>query len=417
MTLLRGNAKITIESLKNTKWRSFLTMTGIIIGIVSVVTVVGIGEGVKREVTEQISQFGTDLITVRPGTVDTGHGRDHVVPNTDVLFGMNSLSGLSESDLRTVQKSDHVRLAAPLSVVPGTVKAGGKKRDHSLVLATNASLPEALNQKVSHGEFFKDNSSDVTQQSPNTAVLGRSAAQELFNDFVPLGKSFEFRGETFIVRGMFDEFEGTPLSPASNFNNAIFIPYQKAEELTKGNSQMYSILVKPDQSENETAAIASINENLRREHGGEQDFTVLNQQQSIASSSNVLDLLTTMIAAVAAISLLVGGVGIMNIMLASVTERMHEIGVRKAIGATNRQILNQFLLESTVLSLVGGVIGVIVSVALVLGLKAYTSLDPIVSWQAILVAVGTSVAIGIIFGTAPAIKAARKDPIEALRHE
>jgi putative ABC transport system permease protein len=411
MSLVRGNVAITIESLRTTKWRSFLTMTGIIIGIVSVVTVVGIGEGVKQDVAKQINQFGADLITVRPGKVATEEGK--ILPNTDLVFGLNSLSGLNENDLQTIKSADHVKLAAPLGVVPGTVKAEGRRIDNSLVLATNDQLPAALNQKIEYGDFFEDNAAS----DDNVAVIGRGIAATLFDDYVPLGKSFEFRGQTFIVRGMFNEFEGSPLSPTSNFNNAIFIPYQKAEELTGSTTQMYSILVKPDDKKNAEAAKQNINAKLLKAHGGEQDFTVLDQDQNLAASSNVLDLLTTMIAAIAAISLLVGGVGIMNIMLASVTERMHEIGVRKAIGATNRQILNQFMLESTVLSLVGGVVGVAISVLAVFGLRAYTSLNPVLSWQAIAIAVGASLIIGIIFGTAPAVKAARKDPIEALRHE
>lgn len=413
MSLVRGNVAITIESLRKTKWRSFLTMTGIIIGIVSVVTVVGVGEGVKQDVARQINQFGTDLITIRPGNV-TSH-QERIAPNTDLVFGLNSISGLNENDLQAVKGAEHVKLAAPLGVVSGTVKADGRKISNGLVLATNSDLPAALNQKVAYGDFFAEQ--DTHQVDTNNAVIGRTIAQTLFEDSVPLGKSFDFRGETFIVRGIFDEFEGSPLSPTSNFNNAIFIPYQKAEELTGNSVQMYSILAKPVSGEKAALAKKNIDAKLLKAHGGERDFSVLDQDESLAASSDVLNLLTTMIAAIAAISLLVGGVGIMNIMLASVTERMHEIGVRKAIGATNRQILNQFMLESAILSLVGGVIGVLISLSVVFGMRAYTSLNPVISWQAIGIAVGVSLVIGILFGTAPAIKAARKDPIEALRHE
>lgn len=410
MSLLRGNVKITIESLRITKWRSLLTMLGIIIGIVSVVTVVGIGEGVKREVAKQINQFGKDLITVRPGKV--GASNHLVAANTDLLFGSASVSGLTEKDLLAIKSANHVRVAAPLSLVSGAVEVDGNTFQDNLVLATNADLPQALNREVPYGEFFKDDGS-----TGYAAVIGRGVAYHIFKDYVPLGKSFTFRGQSFIVRGMFDEFKGSALSPASNFNNAIFIPYQIAENLTGSRSQMYSILVKPDDIKNTSAAVTSMNDKLLKVHGGEADFTILNQEQSLAVSSDVLSLLTTMIAAVAAISLLVGGVGIMNIMLASVTERMHEIGVRKAIGATNRQILQQFMLESAVLSSVGGTVGVLVSVAAVGVMRAYTSLTPVISWQAIVIAVGTSLAIGVVFGTAPAIKAASKDPIQALRHE
>jgi putative ABC transport system permease protein len=412
-TVVRGNMKMALSSVRQTKWRSLLTMLGIIIGVVSVVTVVGIGQGVKQDVAGQITQFGEDLITVRPGVVDTDNTHK-TITNTDLVFGLNSISGLTERDLRTIQQTEHVRLAAPLSVVPGTVNVDGKKLDNSLVLATNGSLPGALNhEEIKYGEFFKDN--QTYQAAP--AVIGKNVAEALFDDTVPLGRQFTFRGQTFIVHGVFDDFKGSPLSPTSNFNNAIFIPYTIAEKLTNNSAQMFSILVKPTTSDKRDEAIAAMNTSLLAAHGGQKDFSVLNRDQSLAASSNVLDLLTTMIAAIAAISLLVGGIGIMNIMLVSVTERMHEIGIRKAIGATNRQILGQFMMEATVLSLVGGAIGVAMSLATAFLLSTYTSLHPVISWQSVLIATGVSIAIGIFFGTAPAIKAARKDPIEALRHE
>jgi ABC-type antimicrobial peptide transport system permease subunit len=408
--IARGNIKMALASVRSTKWRSMLTMLGVIIGIVSVVMVVGIGEGVKQEIAHQVGQFGKDLITVRPGKLKSNDGQ--MVSNTDLLFGLNSISGLTQSDLKTIQNSDHVRLAAPLAVVPGEVKAGNRKLDQSLVIATNSSLPEAINRSIPYGDFFSDK-----DENANVAVIGRHVAQTLFDDYVPLGQTFTFRGYTFIVRGMFDDFKTTPLSPSSNFNDAIFIPSKVAQKITGNSTQMYTILVKPDKPQNTDAAIQSIESKLLKAHGGQEDFSVLDQKQNLEASSGVLSLVTTMIAAIAAISLLVGGVGIMNIMLASVTERTHEIGVRKAVGATNRQILNQFVLESAVLSVLGGVIGVLISVAGVLLLRVYTNLKPVISWEAIVVATGASLIIGIVFGVAPAVKAARKDPIEALRHD
>lgn len=408
----RGNLKMAIVSLRAARMRNFLTMLGIIIGIVSVVTVVGIGAGVKSQVAKQINHFGKDLITVRPGHV-ASHNAASAIENTDLLFGLNSISGLTEKDLSTVKKSSHVTLAAPLGVVPGAVSVdGGPQQQNSLVLATNADLPGALNQAVLYGSFFGADS-----EQDNVAIIGRSAAQRLFQESVPLGRQFTFRGQSFIVRGIFADFDATPLSPTADFNNAIFIPYHTADRITGNSTQMYTILAKPDASKNATPAIAAVDRNLEKDHGGQHDFTVLNAQQNVATSTNVLNLLTSLITVVAFISLLVGGVGIMNIMLVSVTERMHEIGVRKAIGATNRQILSQFILEATVLSVAGGGIGMLMSLLVDLLLHAYTSLKPVISWEAMVVATLISVIIGVIFGAAPAIKAARKDPIEALRHE
>lgn len=406
----RGNVRMALASIRGAKWRSMLTMLGVIIGIVSVVMVVGIGEGVKQSIAHQVDQFGKDLITVRPGNVKTDRG--HGITSTDLFFGLNSVSGLTGRDLAVVKKSEHVRVAAPLSLVPGEVKAGNRTLAQSLVIGTNAGLPAALNRNIPYGDFF-----DPKDESANVAIIGRHVAQTLFDDYVPLGQSFTFRGHTFIVRGMFDDFKTTPLAPAANFNDAIFIPYKVAEKITGNSVQMYSILAKPDKPQNTRAAIVAVNSALLKAHGGERDFSVLDQKSNLAASSDVLSLITTMIAAIAAISLLVGGVGIMNIMLASVTERTHEIGVRKAIGATNRQILNQFVMESAVLSLVGGIVGVVISLVSVLLLRLYTSLRPVISWEAILIATGASLIIGLIFGVTPAIKAARKDPIEALRHD
>ena len=409
-SVARGNLKMALASIRQSKWRSMLTMLGVIIGIVSVVMIVGIGEGVKQEVSAQIGQFGDDLITIRPGNVEDNNGR--TVSNTDLLFGLTSLSGLTSSDLKTVRQAHGVRVAAPLSVVPGAIKTDNHVLENGLVIATSSDLPRALNHQVTYGGFFMP-----ADEQKNVAIVGQNVARVLFQDDVPLGRLFTFRGHQFVVRGVFDEFKVAPLSPATDFNDAIFIPLPVAEKLTGNSVQLYSILAKPTDKAQVPGAVGAISDGLRKAHGGEHDFSVLDQKHNVAASSSVLALVTTMVATIAAISLLVGGVGIMNIMLASVTERTHEIGVRKAIGATNRQILNQFVLESAVLSMVGGIIGIIVSVISVGLLRLYTSLKPVVSWEAIAVATGASLLIGLVFGVAPAVKAAHKDPIEALRHE
>ncbi len=409
MTMSRGNLQMAFANVKSARWRSMLTMLGIIIGIVSVVMVVGIGQGVKHEISRQITQFGSDLVTIRPGA-KAQSGKS--VTSTDLLFGMNSVSGFTSKDLAAVKADPTVRLAAPLSIVSGSVETQDEKAESPLVIATNASLPSALNHKLEYGDFFGQ---DV--ESTSTAVIGKEVASNLFKDEAPLGRSFTFRSHTFIVRGVFEDFRTTPLSPTADFNNAIFIPYPVAEQISGGGTQMYAILAKPHDPQGVERAVDSIEKSLKAERGGTSDFRVLDQQRNVEDSSNVLSLLTTMIAAVAAISLLVGGVGIMNIMLATVTERTHEIGVRKAIGATNRQIMNQFVLESAVISMIGGFLGVVISVAGVTLLRLYTSLKPIISWEAIAIATVVSLAIGIVFGATPALKAAQKDPIESLRHE
>lgn len=410
-SMMRGNFRMALAGVRSSKWRSLLTMLGVIIGVVSVVTVVGIGEGLKRQVSRQIDHFGSDLITVRPGVIDID-GANRVLGTSDVLFGLDALGGFGVADVEAVQNAPGVKIVAPLGVVPGAVQAGEHSLRGGVVVASSSQLPAVLNQSLKFGEFW-----DAKSEDSHFAVIGRQVAETLFRDQSPLGRTFIFRGQTFMVRGVLDDFKNLPLSPTTEFNNAIFIPYKSAARLTNNNSHLYVMLAKPADGTPIGQAANAITDALREAHGGETDFTVLTPQDNIASSSRLLQQLTVWIMAVAAIALLVGGVGLMNIMLVSVTERMHEIGVRKAIGATSRQILGQFMLEAVVLSLIGGVLGVLFSLATLGLLRAYSDFEPVVSWQAVVVSAGVALVVGVVFGTLPALKAARKDPIEALRHE
>lgn len=408
--MMRGNLRMALSGIKGAKWRSVLTMLGVIVGIVAVVTVVGIGDGVKRQVAGTIDHYGKDLIIVRPGQV-SGSGMISQ-GNSDVLFGMDNTTSLTSSDVTTVKRTHGVSEVAPLGIVPGSPQVDGKSAPGVFTLATDSDLPTILKQGVEEGDFWNDSNT-----GQNFAVIGQKVAGALFGEPVPLGRTFMFRGQQFTVRGVFSQWVNVPFSPTANFNNAIFIPYQAAARISHNNAGLYAILAKTGDPKTVPDVSSSLTTRLQSAHGGQKDFTVLGPKDSITASTQVVHLLSVWIWAVAAISLLIGGVGIMNIMLLSVTERMHEIGVRKAIGATGRQIMGQFVLEATVLSLVGGVIGVLVSLGCVGLLYAYTNLKPVVSWDAVGIATGVSLIIGIVFGTAPALKAARKDPIQALRHE
>ena len=403
-SLTHGNIKTAVGSLRTTKWRSFLTMLGIIIGVASVITIVSIGQGVKQQVGQQVKHFGQDLITIRPGSATSG----------GIGTLANTSSGtLTSKDITAVQNTAGVGESAPLALVAGMVTAsgGGIYRD-GVVIAAGEDLPDMLNQSLAFGGFYTRDDTDSA-----LAVLGKHAAEAMFSEDVPLGQSFTFRGQQFIVRGIFNEFNVPTLSNDVNFDNAIFIPYGMAQQLTNGTSSAYQILAKPSKPSGTDRAVTALQASLLRVHGDAHDFSVLKQNQTLATTNDILDLLTTLIAGVAAVSLLVGGIGIMNIMLVSVTERMHEIGIRKAVGATNRQILSQFMTEATVLSVTGGLIGIVLAYIGDLCLRLFTSLTPIISWQIVVLATGVSIAVGIIFGSAPAVKAARKDPISALRNE
>jgi ABC-type antimicrobial peptide transport system permease subunit len=401
---------MALSAVKSSKWRSFLTMLGVIAGIVAVVTVVGIGEGVKRQIAGTLNHFGNDLIIVRPAqAVDrspTGLGQ------ADVVFGMSSAVHLSTADAALVKHTPDVGPSSPIGLVPGTVEVNDKSVKGARVLSVSADMPALLRQDILYGDFWADGDEEA-----HFAVLGQKAAYTLFDEAVPLGKSFVFRGQSFQVRGIFSEFAKIPFSPTASFDNMVFIPYKTAARLTNNSAGPYVILAKPDDPNKLGTAIAAIQDNLTDAHGGERDTSVQESRQSLESGNGVIQLLSMWIFAVAVISLLMGGVGIMNIMLLVVTERMHEIGVRKAVGASSRQILGQFIFEAAVISVMGGIAGIILSTAAIGLLRLYTDLEPVISWTAIAIAACVSVAIGVIFGSIPAIKAARKDPIEALRHE
>ena len=410
-SISRGNLKTAINSVRASKWRSLLTMLGIIIGIVSVVTVVSIGEGVKRQVVSQINQQGKGLITVRPGQLVTRDDKGKII-GVNLFSGFSTAGALNDNDVKVSRQTKGVKRAVPLSIVAGTVNNGGKAFNNITVIGTTSDLPTVLKQEVEFGGFFSEK-----DDNQNGAIIGTDVAAEVFGNEVPLGESFTFHDQEFIVRGVFKEFQNATLSLDTDFNSAIFIPYPVARELTQNNAPIYEILVQPGNPEAADTVAASLKKNLKTAHGNQEDFTVLGQNESLGVTSNIVNLMTRLIAGIAAISLLVGGIGIMNVMLVSVTERMNEIGIRKAIGATSRQIMSQFLIEATVLSVLGGIIGVAASIIVNFLLRITTNIEPVISWQVVAVAAGVSLVVGIVFGTAPALKAARKDPIEALRNE
>lgn len=408
MALVTGNFTIAMDAIKTAKWRSFLTMLGIIIGVASVVTIVSIGEGVKKQVTNQISHLGPDLITVRPGkTVKRDNAGNVTGVNYLTTFAGNALT---EADLRAIKQSRNVDRAIPLSFVTGTPKVQNREYTNGFIFGTSSDLPDALNQKVEYGAFFGPD-----DQGRDVAVIGKRVAEDLFQEQVPIGRSMQIRGQNFIVLGVFEEFDKTSILPGTDYNSAIFIPIDAGKKINNGQTAIQQIFAKPSQPNLTNDAVNAIHDSLLNAHAGQDDFTILKQEDNLAITNSILNLLTGLISGVAAISLIVGGIGIMNIMFVSVTERTREIGARKALGATNQQVLAQFLIESGVISLVGGIIGVVCSLLANFFIRLLTNLQPVITLPIIGVAIFVALFVGILFGVAPALNAARKDPIEALR--
>lgn len=407
--MLPVDIKLALDSIRAAKWRSFLTMLGVIIGVAGVMIIVSIGEGVKQQVVNQINSLGTDLITIKPGKILSRDNKGDVA-QVNVLETFSRGAAFGDADLSAVRKTTGLGTVVPLSIVSGVATIEGRDYSNGVIMGTTDQLPNMLKQKVLYGGFF--GSDDGNR---NITVIGYKVAQELFHDNAPIGRAVQIRGETFIVSGVFDIFSTSPLAPGNDYNAAIFIPYDSAKRINDGQVQIQQILVRP-QNPTQTAETArAIGDSLRQAHGGQEDFTILQQEDNLLISNTILDLLTVLISGIAAISLIVGGVGIMNIMLVSVSERTHEIGIRKSIGATNHQISRQFLVEASVLSLIGGFIGVLIALIADYFIRLLTNLTPVLTFQTAAIAISVALAVGIFFGVAPALKAANKDPIEALR--
>ncbi len=405
--MFNGNLKTAIGSLHSAKWRSLLTMLGIIIGVSSVVTVVSLGEGLKQQVVGQIHSLGSDILTVRPGKLVSQHSARQSLN----LLAFLSTSSLSEQDVSTISKLPSVGTVVPVDFVTNNATSNGQQLDNVSVIGTNAELYDLLHPKIAIGAFFtKDNAAD------NVAVIGSGVATQLFGGLSSIGHTVSVLGQDFIIRGELAPSAGGLISAQqSDLNQTIFLPFLPAKNLVSGRTNILQILVKTKAGVSPDTAVADVRHRLLQNRGGTEDFSVLKQQQLLDLAGGVVNTATGFTTGLAAVALLVGGIGIMDIMLVSVSERTREIGIRKAIGATNRQILSQFLIEGLVLTIGGGFIGILVSLIIFGFLRLYTGLHPIINAPVMILAVGVSVIVGIIFSVAPALKAARKNPIDALR--
>lgn len=408
--MLNGNYALALRVIRRSKWQSFFTMFGIIAGIVSVVTIVSLGQGIKQQIVKQVNQLGNDLVTVRPGNVVTrDKDGDIVSVNPNYAYGFGSGS-LNESDVEAVVGAKHVGQFSAASLLNSGASSGDVTYDNGFILGTDINFPDIINQKVEFGSYFTKG-----EESRQVAVIGKRVAEQLFKENVPIGQSLTIRGQEFIVRGVFEEFNSGLFGQGIDLNTGIYTPRTRLAEVAPESTQIVRVLVRPDEPKNTTKLVNDLNIKITKLHGGQKDFAVIRQEENIQVTGDILTKLTTLIAGIAGISLLVGGIGIMNIMLVSVSERTHEIGIRKAIGATNRQIRNQFMAEATMLGLIGGFWGIVLSYVANYFIRITTELKPVITIEIIVIASVVAIVEGIIFGTIPAIKAARKNPIDSLR--
>ena len=396
--------KQAFRSIWTHKVRAFLTMLGIIIGVSSVITLIGMGEGVKKEVVREVENIGSNLLVVLPGSIE-GEQMN--------LGGLGGISPLDIEDKEAIAREiPEVKNVAAIQMLPGILSYEDQKSTPFL-LGSEQDLELTRLYKVVQGHYL---TGEEVRNRERKIVIGKSVAENLFGEADPLGKIIKINQEEFEVVGIIESTASSALSFNMDYNQIAVIPLTVSSEMFD-TTRVVRILMEAQNRDAVEVAKKKIEDLLLQRHAGNKDFSVLTQEDMLSMFDKLLKIMTGFISGIAAISLLVGGVGIMNIMLVSVAERTREIGIRKAVGATPWAILWQFLVEAVVLSVLGAILGLIAASGIGLVVESQIDISPVFTLEAILLGLGLGVGVGIIFGIAPAIRAARKDPIEALRYE
>ena len=394
------------RALRRNKMRSFLTMLGIIIGVGAVIAMLAIGQGAEYSVKQQISSLGTNVLIVFPGSQQTGGLR----------MGAGTVTTLTEEDAWAIQKEcPAVAFVSPGARSGGQVIAGNLNWGTSIE-GTGADYLEIRSWAVEYGEFYSEQ--DI-KAAAKVCILGKTVADALFPESTPVGQNVRIRNVPFKVLGVLSKKGQNAMG--MDQDDIILAPYTTVLRRLSHSPYLRQVLVSATSPSSIGAAQTQITELLRMRHKiapyDADDFTIRNQSDLAATATATTGILTILLASIASVSLLVGGIGIMNIMLVSVTERTREIGIRMSVGARGRDILTQFLIEALVLSLLGGIIGILLGVGGSVAISAFAKWPTIITVFSILLSFGFSIAIGIFFGFYPARKAALLNPIDALRYE
>jgi len=397
---------VALKSITRNKMRSLLTMLGIIIGVASVITMVALGEGSQKDIEGEVASLGTNLLMVRPGSIDTG----------GVRGGAGSRASLTMKDVARLEKNGtQLRWVSAEVRASGQVIAGNNNWN-TTVTGVSPDYLSIRNYEMESGTFFTARDSKTRAK---VAVLGKTVADELFPDSDPIGERLRIRNVPFKVIGVLAE-KGQS-STGDDQDDIIFAPDNTVLYRLSNGKTVRDISASAISTEAMDAAKEELTTLLRSEHrlaaDAEDDFIIRDQTEIVEIATRVTGTLTLLLSSIAGVSLLVGGIGIMNIMLVSVTERTREIGIRLAIGARPLDILTQFLTEAAILSLLGGLIGILSGLGAAWGVGSLLGVSAVVNPVVVMTTVIFTGAVGVFFGFYPARKAANLNPIDALRYE
>lgn len=404
--MIRTYFKLAKISIKENKVRSFLTCLGIAIGIASIILILSLTNSVTNLIANQFKEIGSDLIIVRP-TSEKGAVSSFI----EELTSANSFlqSSLTLNDVEKIKEIENVSAVAPLAISTHTISIETNQLDSVTIMGTNEDFIKIQPLSLKYGMFLN------SELSEKTAVIGHGISMNLFSTQNPVGKTLTIMGEKFMVIGVMSRNDESVNLSGVDFENSVIVMANALKEVDDS-IQIQQINVKASNEDSLETVSQAINEKLLEEKSGDKNFAVMFGDGITHPANSLLSIVSGILTLVAGISLIVGGIGVMNIMLVAVSERTQEIGIRKAVGASTKDVMMQFLIESSMLSFVGGILGILLGYVIAIFIATMTPFKPYTDFWILFVSMVLSILIGMLFGVYPAAKAALQDPIDSLKH-